>query len=122
MHEVVSFNATVDGTRGRETLPFTRNAASSRMVLNAVMHLNQPIFESLNGAQLQGHVAVAPRDQWNAIPDEHGDHTDDELVDRLLVEKGGDESASAHQPDVLAGLLSQTAYEGADRTTHELHT
>lgn len=37
-------------------------------------------------------MAVTSRYQWNAVPNEHwGEHwghTDDELVDRLLVEKG----------------------------------
>src|SRR5258708_728293 len=92
------------------------------MVLNAVMQLNQTILEAFNRVQLQGHVTVTPRDQWNAIPNEHRGHADDELVDRAIVKKGGDELASAHQPDVLARLLSKTAYERADRTAHELHT
>src|SRR5437773_2229163 len=101
--------------------PFASDAASSRMVPNAVTQLNQTILEAFDGVQLQGHVAVTPRDQWNAIPDEHRDHTDDELVDRALVEEGGDEPASAHQPDVLAGLFPEAAHERADFTACELH-
>src|SRR5205809_4566960 len=92
--------------------PFASDAASSRMVPNAVTQLNQTILEAFDGVQLQGHVAVTPRDQWNAIPDEHRDHTDDELVDRALVEEGGDEPASAHQPDVLAGLFRRRLTNG----------
>jgi hypothetical protein len=91
------------------------------MVLNAVMQLNQTILEAFNGVQIQGHVTVTPRYQWNAIPNKHWGHTDDELVDRLLVKKGGDEFAAAHQPDILARVLSKTAYERADCTAHELH-
>ncbi len=91
------------------------------MVLNAVMQLNQTILEAFNGVQIQGHVTVTPRYQWNAIPNEHWGHTDDELVDRPLVKKGGDELAAAHQPDILARLLSKTAHEWADCTVHELH-
>ncbi len=91
------------------------------MLVNAVMQLNQTIPEAFNGAQIQGHVTVTPRYQWNAIPNEHWDHTDDQLVDRLLVKKGGDEVAAAHQPDILARLLSETAHEWADRAVHELH-
>src|SRR5262249_3756944 len=99
----------------------TRTKALLRMVPNAVMQLNQTILEAFNGVQLQGDVTVTPRYQWNAIPNEYGDHTDDELVDHLLVQKGGDELAAAHQPDVLAGMLAKTAYEGADGAADELH-
>jgi hypothetical protein len=91
------------------------------MVLNAVMQLNQTILEAFKGVQLQGYVTVTPRDQWNAIPNKHGGHTDDERVDRVRVKKGGDELVAAHQPDILARLLSKTAYERADCTVHELH-
>src|SRR5712672_24794 len=85
------------------------------------MQLNQTVVEAFDGAQIQGHVTVTPRDEWNALPNEHRDHTDDELVDRLLVEKGGDELAPTHQPDILARVLSKTAHEWADWTAHELH-
>ena len=92
------------------------------MVLNAVMQLNQTILEAFNGVQLQGHVTVTPRYQRNAIPNKHWSHTDDELVDRVRVKKGGDELAAAHQPDILARFLSKTPYEPADFTVHELHS
>src|SRR5262245_13386132 len=91
------------------------------MVQNAVMQLNQTILEAFNGVQLQGYVTVTPRYQWNAISNKHWGHTDDELVDGVLVKKGGDELAAAHQPDILARMLSKTAYEWADCTVHELH-
>jgi len=91
------------------------------MVLDAVMQLNQTILEAFNGVQLQGHVTVTPRDQGNAIPNKHRGHTDDELVNRVLVKKRGDKLTTAHQPDILARLLSETAYEWADCTVHELH-
>ena len=55
------------------------------------MQLNHTILEAFDGLQIQGHVAVTSRYQWNAIPNEHWGHTNDKLVDRLLVEKGGDE-------------------------------
>src|SRR5262245_37372219 len=114
-------NPALDVTRAREILPFAQDAASSRMVLNAVMQLNQTILEAFKGVQIQGHVTVTPRYQGNAIPNKHGGHTDDELVDRVLVKKGGDELAAAHQPDILAGLLSKAAYERADCIAHKLH-
>jgi hypothetical protein len=91
------------------------------MVLNVVMQLNQTILEAFDGIQVQGHVTVTPRDQWNAVPNEHWGHTDGELVDRPLVKEGGDELAAAHQPDILAGALPKTAHEWADCTAHELH-
>src|SRR4029450_2327303 len=86
-----------------------------------VMQLNQPILEALGGVQLQGYVTVTPRYQGNAVAYEYRHHTDNELVDRLLVEKGGDEITATHQPDVLAWLLAETAHEGADGAVHELH-
>jgi len=91
------------------------------MFMNAIMQLNQTILEAFNGVQLQGHMTVTPCYQWDAIPDKHGGHTDDELVDRVLVKKGGDELAAAHQPDILTRMLSKTAYEWAYCTLHELH-
>src|SRR5438552_15846627 len=71
------------------------------------MQLNHAILEAINGVQIQGHVTMAPRYQWSAVPNEHGGHTDDELVDRLRVKKRGDDLATAHQPDILARLLSK---------------
>jgi hypothetical protein len=44
------------------------------------MQLNQTILEAFDGVQLQGHVAVTPLDQGDAIPNEHPDHADDELA------------------------------------------
>ena len=55
------------------------------------MQLNHTILEAFDGLQIQRHVAGTSRYQWNAIPNEHRGHTDDELVDRLLVKKAGDE-------------------------------
>src|SRR5207253_550481 len=57
------------------------DAASSSLLLHAVMRLNHTILEALDGVQLQGHVTMTPRYQWDAVPDENRDHTDDELVD-----------------------------------------
>jgi hypothetical protein len=85
------------------------------------MQLHQTILKALGGLQFQRHVSVPPRYQGNAITYEHWNHTDHELVDRLLVEEGGDEITAAHQPEVLPGLLSETAHEWADGAVHELH-
>jgi hypothetical protein len=51
--------------------------------------LNQTIFKSFDGSRLQGHVTMTPRYQWDALPNENAGHADDELVDRLRVEKQG---------------------------------
>lgn len=64
------------------------------LILHAVVQLDETIFEALDGAQLQGHVTMTTRYQWNAIPNKHWGHTDDELVDRLRVKKRGDETPS----------------------------
>jgi hypothetical protein len=45
------------------------------MVLNAVTQLNHTILEAFDGLQIQGHVAVTSRYQWNAIPNKHWGHT-----------------------------------------------
>jgi hypothetical protein len=91
------------------------------MVLDAVMQLNQTLLEAFHGVQMKGHVSVTPRYQWNAIPNKHRGHTDDELVDRVLVKKGGDELAAPHQPDILARALSKTGHERADWPVHKFH-
>src|SRR5262245_20485869 len=85
------------------------------------MQLDQTILEAFGGLQLQGHVTGATSYQWNAVSNKHRDHTDDELVDRVLVKKGGDELAAAHQPDIFTRLLAKSAYERADWTGHEFH-
>src|SRR5215471_18757073 len=103
------------------SFPLAQDAASSRMVRNAVMQLNETILEAFNGEQLQGHVTVTPSYQWNAVPNKHRGHADDELVDRVLVKKRRDDLPAAHHPDILAWLLSKAAYEGADCTAGELH-
>jgi hypothetical protein len=86
-----------------------------------VVQLNYTVLEALNVVQLQWDVAVTACYERNTVSNEHWYYTDDELVDCLLVEKGGDELAAAHQPYILARLLLKMAYELADSTAHELH-
>src|SRR3954465_425699 len=93
---------------------------TSRTTLNSVMQLNQTVVEALDGLQIERHMLVATRDQRNAVADEHRHDADHELVDRPLVEKGGDEIAAAHQPDVLAWLRAKLAHIGADWIADEL--
>jgi hypothetical protein len=52
-------------------------------VLHAVVELDQTISEAFGREQAQGHLAVTPCDQWDAVPNEDWCHTDDELVDCL---------------------------------------
>src|SRR4030095_830778 len=113
--EFVSFKTTVEVRFVR-----SQDAASLRLGLNAVVQLNQTILEAFNRIQVQVHVTVTPRYQWNAIPDKHWGHTDDEIVDCLLVKKRGDELAAAHQPDILAGERSKTVHKWADGIVHKL--
>src|SRR5207253_4671563 len=96
----------------RRILGSRRRIASSRLLLNAVMQLNHTIFEAINGVQIQGHVTMTPRYQWDAVPNENGGHTDDELVDRLRVKKRGNDLATAHQPRYPC----QAALEDGSRT------
>src|SRR2546426_8690219 len=56
----------------------------------------------------------------NAFPDEGRHDGEDELVDRVLVEEGGDDLASAHHPDVFAGLLAEPFGKGSDRLSDEV--
>jgi len=85
------------------------------------MQLDHTILEAFNRVQLQGRVTVTPPYQWNSISDKHRHHGDHELVDRMFVKKRGDELAAAHQPNILARLLSKTAYEWTDLIVHKLH-
>src|SRR4051812_36450221 len=94
---------------------------TSRTTLNSVMQLNQTALEALDGLQIERHMLVATRDQRNAIADEDRYYADHKLVDRPLVEKGGDEIAAAHQPDVLARRLAKLAHIRADWIPDELH-
>src|SRR4051812_34095900 len=95
---------------------------TSRAALNAIVELDQTVVKALDGFQIERHVLVATRDQRNAVADEDRHYADHELVDRPLVEKGGDEIAAAHQPEVLARRLAMLAHIRADWIADELYT
>jgi hypothetical protein len=120
----LAFIRSLDGALAgsRQSAVSRRSTPLGLGVLYAVVQLDHTILEALAGEQLQGHVAVTARDQWDALSNEDWGHTDDKLVDRLLVKKGGDDLAAAHQPDILARLLSETAHEWADGIVHELNS
>ena len=105
----------------RILLPVNR-LLSTKVALNAIAALYQAIIEAFDGEQLQRHVALAPGYQWDALSNKNWGHTNDELVDRLFVKKGSDDVATAHQPDILAGLRAKAAYEWVDGLAYKLHT
>src|SRR3989441_8258402 len=82
-----SFKRLLDGTRMRDRSVRVGCSVIKRLLLNAVTQLNHTILEAINGVQIQRHVTMTPRYQWDAVPNENGGQTDDELVDRLRVKK-----------------------------------
>jgi len=59
--------------------------------------------------------AVARLDEGDAFSDEDGDDVDAEFVEFALVQKGGDDFAAAHHPDVFAGLGAKALGEWSER-------
>src|SRR5260370_39258127 len=73
------------------------------------MQLNDAVRKLLYPEQAERHLAMPRCKKGNAFPNEGRHDGDDELVDRLLVQKGPDDLASAHHPDVLAGLQAEAS-------------
>jgi len=65
------------------------------------------VGEGFGGEEFEAEGAMARLNEGNAFADEDGDEVDAELVDFALVQKGGDDFAAAHHPDVFAGLGAQ---------------
>src|SRR5258708_32365744 len=84
------------------------------------MQLNDAVRKLLYTEQAERHLAMLRRKEGNAFPNEGRHDGDDELVYRLLVQKGPDDLASAHHPDVLAGLRAEAFGEGAARLGNEV--
>src|SRR2546425_3448895 len=104
-----------------ESAPFgSRMAGSHSRPLYLVMQLNDAVRKLLYTEQAERHLAMPRCKKGNAFPNEGRHDGDDELVDRLLVQKGPDDLASAHHPDVLAGLRAEAFSEGADRLGNEV--
>src|SRR6266571_3889159 len=78
------------------------------------MKLDETIGKLLGCQQRQWDVTVTSRDERNAVSDEDRNDADDELVDRLRIEKRGDDFTAAHQPDILALAFSQAMHEHRD--------
>ncbi len=84
------------------------------------MQLNDVIRKLLYTEQAERHFTMPRYQESNAFPDEDWHHGDDELVNRVLVQEGPDDLASAHQPDVLASLRAETFGKGTDRLGDEV--
>src|SRR5438105_1590534 len=86
------------------------------------MQLNDAIRKLLYPEQEERHLAMPRCKEGNAFPDEAWHDGDDELVNRVLVQEGPDDLASAHHPDVLASLGAEAFDEGSDRFGDEVDT
>jgi len=53
--------------------------------------------------EFEADGAMARLNEGDAFADEDGDDVDVELVDFALVQKGDDDFAAAHHPDIFAG-------------------
>src|SRR5262249_25403445 len=85
-----------------------------------VVELYHSIRKGLRGEQAQRHFTMPRRDEGNTFPDKRRHDANDELINRVLVKKGTDDFASAHQPDIFAGLLAQAFGKCTDRLLDEL--
>jgi len=65
--------------------------------------MDDAVGEGFGGEELEADGAVAGLNQGDAFADEDGDDVVAELVDFALVQKGGNDFAAAHHPDVFAG-------------------
>ena len=62
---------------------------------------------------------MARRHEWNALADERGNDMDVELVDLVSVEKGGNQLAAAHHPNVFSRRGTETSRKCLHRLGHE---
>src|SRR5216684_7702367 len=84
------------------------------------MQLNDAVRKLLYTEQAERYLAMPGCKEGNAFPNEGRHDGDDELVDCLLVQKGPDDLASAHHPDVLASLRAEAFGKGTDRLGDEV--
>src|SRR5215467_14438147 len=80
---------------------------------DVVVQLHDPVGKLFDGTQIKRHLAMAPRDERDALANEHGHDADDEFVDGAFIQEGRDDVAPAHHPDVLPGARPQALREGA---------
>ena len=62
---------------------------------------------------------MSRRYQRYALADEGRDDADDELIDRHFIEKGGDELAATHHPNILSGFSAHLFRECTNRLRYE---
>ncbi len=79
------------------------------------MEEDDAVGEGFGGEEFEADGAMARLNEGDAFADEDGDDVDAELVDFALVQKGGDDFAAAHHPDMFAGLGAQALGEFFDR-------
>src|SRR6266478_1386760 len=77
------------------------------MGLGAIVEVDDSVGEGFGGKELEPDGTMAGLNRRGAFADEDGDDVDAELVDFALVQKGGDDFAAAHHPDIFAGLGAQ---------------
>src|SRR5215510_4942766 len=84
------------------------------------MQLNDAVRKFLYTEQAERHLTMPRCKKGNAFPDEGWHDGDDELVNRVLVQEGPDDLASAHHPDVLASSRAEAFGKGTDRLGDEV--
>jgi len=72
-----------------------------------VVELYHSIREGLRGAQAQRYFTMPRCNEGNAFSNKGRYDANDELINSVLVKEGTDDFASAHHPDILAGLLAE---------------
>src|SRR5438445_115253 len=87
-------------------------AALDARPLHLIMQLNDAVRKLSYTEQAERHLTVPRCKEGNAFTNESWHHGDDELVNRVLVEEGPDDLASAHHPDVLASLRAEVFGKG----------
>src|SRR5262245_4371866 len=85
------------------------------------MQLHDAVWKLLKTEQAERHLTMPRYEERNALPDEDRYDGDDEFVNRALVQERRDDLASAHQPDVLAGLRAEALGKGANGLGDEVN-
>src|SRR5215472_6876171 len=83
------------------------------------MQLNDAVRKLLYTEQAERYFTMPRCKKGNTLPDKGWHDSDDELVDRGLVQEGPNDLASAHHPNVLASLRAQPFGKGTDRLGDE---
>src|SRR5215831_9388053 len=83
------------------------------------MQLNDAIRKLLYTSQAERHLTMPRCEKGNTFADEGWHDGNDELINRGLVQKGSDDFASAHHPDVLACLRAEAFGKDTDRLGDE---